>query len=238
MIKGNYVGVDASLSSTAITVFNKNGYFFFSYLKNYTKPTKWTKELDFVNIIGVEYSKDEDYSTQETNKMWDYQQSVECMVNDIKEVLVDGETFFSQEGYSFSSMAGHLIDLVQLGTLIRNALTLKLNADMTIYSPSTMKKETCGLTYGWTKKGKKVIKYETRNDIGIAGGNFKKHQMMKAIYDYPTDNKLSEFIDNYYDDLCIMKKIPSPIDDLIDSFWALKILMNDKIYKKFLILNP
>ena len=238
MIKGNYIGIDASLTSTAISVYNENGYFFFSYFKNYTKPTKWTKELEFVKFVGVEYSKDEDYSIQESNKMWDYQQSVECMVNDMKEVLVDGEVHFSQEGYSFSSMAGHLIDLVQLGTLIRNAMTKDLGAGMTIYSPSTMKKETCGLAYGWTKKGKKVIKYDTRNTIGLAGGNFKKHQMMEAMYDYPTDNKLSEFVDAFYADMMTMKKVPSPVDDLIDSFWALQILMNEKIHKKFWILNP
>ena len=51
-------------------------------------------------------------------------------------------------------------------------------------------------------------------------------------------NKLSEFVDNYYQDMMTMKKIPSPIDDLIDSFWALQILMNDKIHKKFWVLNP
>lgn len=236
-----FIGIDASLTSTAISIYFDKKYYFLSYFKNYTKPTKWTKELDFVKITGVEYSKDEDYSTQESNKMWDYQESVQCMINDIKDIIGEDnkeEIFFSQEGYSFSSMAGHLIDLVQLGTLIRNGMTKDLKADMTIYSPSTMKKEACGLTYGWTKKGKKVIKYETRNDIGIAGGTFKKHQMMKAMYDYPNDNKLSEFIYGFYDVISGMKKIPSPIDDLIDSFWALQILMNDKLHKKFFVLNP
>lgn len=234
----NYIGIDASLTSTAISVYNKNGYFFFSYLKGYEKPGKWTKLIeDFVKITGVAYNKSENYSEQENLKLKDYQDLVSIIINDIKSVLVEGDIYSAIEGYSFSSAAGHLIDLVTLSTLIRDRLKNKLNSNLDVYSPSTLKKETCGLTYGWIEKGKKKKSYTCRNTLGIAGGNFKKHQMLDAIKDYKCTSQLNKFCKEYYDDLSGLKKIPSPIDDLVDSYWVLKTLMNERIHKIFRILN-
>jgi hypothetical protein len=234
----NYIGIDASLTSTAISVVNEKGYFFFSYLKGYEKPGKWTKLIeDFVKITGVSYEKDDDYSTQENLKLNDYQNLVSTIISDLKAVLVEGEVYAAIEGYSFSSAAGHLIDLVTLGTLIRDRLKSELNAELNVYSPSTLKKETCGLTYGWTQKGKKKKTYICRNTIGIAGGSFKKHQMLESIKDYNCDSELNKFCTEYFDDIYTLKKIPSPIDDLVDSYWVLKTLINERVHKIFRILN-
>lgn len=232
----NYIGIDISLTSTAISFYNeKYGYKFFSYMKNYTKPTKWTKRIDFVNLKGVFYDTSEDYSEQENMKMTDYQLLVINIITDIQKFIIPGEIIVATEGYSYNSLAGRLIDLVTLGTLIRDRFTNKMGAEMIVMSPSTIKKETCGLVYGWDKKGKRVIKYSTRSTKGIAGGNFKKHQMLEALNDYDCDTQLKGFCDEFFEEVYHMKNIPSPIDDLVDSYWILKILMNQRIHKTFKI---
>lgn len=227
----NYIGIDSSLTSTAISFYNeKHGYKYLSYMKNYSKPNKWTSKLeDFVQIKGVFYDKSDDYSEQEKLKMTDYQLLVTTILVDLQKMIIPGEINVAIEGYSFNSLSGMLIDLVTLGTLIRDRLTNKMNANITVISPSTLKKETCGLVYGWETSGKKNIKYTTRSKDGIAGGNFKKHQMLKALYEYNScESPLQKFVIEQYDEVYYMKKIPSPIDDLIDSYWLLKLLMIDE----------
>ncbi len=227
----NYVGIDPSLSSTAVTVYNKNGYFFFSFLKNWDKPTKWTKNImDFVSVKGVQYRTSDNYSELENFKLEDYKKHVKNIVSDVSRVLVDGKLIFSIEGYSYNSETSSLIDLVSFSTLLRNSLLTNFDSEMNVYSPSFLKKSSSGLAYGWVAKGKKTIKYSTRNDQGIAGGDFKKREMMKALNDYPCDSRLSEFIKEYYDTLYPMANIPSPISDLVDSYWLLKVLMNEKLF--------
>ncbi len=234
----NFIGIDMSLTSTAISVWNKNGYFFFSYLKNWEKPTKWTKNiLDYVKITGVKYRQSETYTELENLKIEDYTTNVDNIINDIKNCMVEGEVFFAIEGYSYNSETSSLIDLVTMGTLLRSKLIKLLNAKMSVYSPSTLKKESCGLSYGWEKKGVRAIKYSTRNPDGIAGGDFQKHQMLKALNDYPCDSKLSIFTKEYFGDLYSMKSIPAPIPDLIDSYWCLKVLMNDKLFHIKRVIN-
>lgn len=229
----NYIGIDSSLTSTAICLKNENGYFFFSYFKNYTKPTKWTRLVeDFTTITGVFYKEDKDYSIQEMYKLHDFQNIVNTIITDLKSKMTDSPTYVAMEGYSFSSSAGRIIDLVTLGTLIRNAITTNLKCALTVYSPSTLKKETSGLVYGWDKK-KKV----TRNKIGIAGGSFKKHQMMEALRDSDIDSPMSKFVREYFDDMYSMKKIPHPVEDLIDAHFCVETLINSLTTNEFKI-NP
>lgn len=225
----NYVGVDMSLTSTAMSVYNENGYHFFSYFKNYEKPGKWTKILeDFTKITGTFFTKSEDYSEQEVLKLKDYSVVIDLIAQDLNDVLIDGEIHVAIEGYSYSSDAGRIIDLVTLGTLLRFRLR-EMGCKIYIYSPSTLKKETCGLIYGWetNKKGKIT---GTRNKIGIAGGNFKKPQMLEALKDSHFDSQLSKFSKEYCDILMEYSNIPHPIEDLIDSHWCLEVLM-DKVKK-------
>jgi hypothetical protein len=218
----NYIGIDSSLTSTAICLKNENGYFFFSYFKNYSKPTKWTKQIeDFTKITGVFYKQDEDYSIQEMYKLHDYQQLVLKITQDLKAKMTNSPVYVAMEGYSFASDAGKIIDLVALGTLIKNAISLNFKCALNIYSPSTLKKEACGIVYGWDKKRKM-----TRNTIGIAGGSFKKHQMLEALKDSDIDSKLVKFIKENFKEMYGMKRIPHPIEDLVDAQLAVEILID------------
>ena len=55
--------------------------------------------------------------------------------------------------------------------------------------------------------------------------------MLGALNDYMCDSYLSIFVKKHYPDLKTMSNIPSPIDDLVDSYWLLKVLMNDRLLK-------
>jgi hypothetical protein len=228
----NYIGIDSSLSSTAVCLKNENGYFIFSYFKDYKKPGKWTTLVeDFTKITGIFYKKSDEYSVQEMYKLHDYQQLVIKIIADIKSKLTNSPVYVAMEGYSFSS-TGKILDLVTLGTLIRNSITTNLGCAMTIYSPSTLKKEACGLVYGWDKKRK-----ITRNTIGIAGGSFKKHQMLQTIKDSEFDSPFTKFVREYYDDMASMKRIPHPIEDIVDAYLCMEILEHNLSGNPYKIVN-
>jgi hypothetical protein len=229
----NFIGIDLSLTSTGISLYNKNGYKYLSFMKNYNKATKWTKLIDsYVSIHNVTYKYSDDYSENEVFKIYDYDNNMNFIVDEIKKYLVEGKTLVAIEGYSYASgNTVSLLDLIALGTILRNKIKNNIvNSEIHIYSPSSLKQGCCGLVYGWEEKGKKTITYSTRSVDGIAGGNFKKHQMLKALYDYPCDSNLSKFIKENFQELYKMSTIPSPIPDLVDSYWLLKVLLNDKIF--------
>jgi hypothetical protein len=230
----NYIGLDTSLTSTAICLKNENGYFFFSYFKDYSKPTKWTRPIeDFTKITGITYKKDDDYSIQEMYKLHDYQQTVGKIIQDLKSKVTDSPVRVAIEGYSFASDAGKIIDLVTLGTLIRNAITVNFKCPLTIYSPSTLKKEASGLIYGWDKKRKM-----TRNPIGIAGGSFKKHQMLEAINNSDFKSPMTKFIKENFMEMYRMKRIPHPIEDLVDAHLAVEVLIDSMEGNGAFKINP
>lgn len=225
----NYIGLDVSLSSTGVSIWNKDGYKFLSYIKNH-KDTKWTRLMsDFLTPKSMTYGVTEEYLTNEYHKMCDYEKNSLLIVNDIKEYLVDGDVFVAFEGYAYGAVGNSLLDLVTFTTLLRCNIKNIFNTSFEIFSPSTVKKETCKLVYGYTEKGKKNITIETKNKLGISGGNFTKREMMQALFDYPCDSVLSKFVKENYDLIYTLKTIPTPIPDVIDSYWILKVLMNKHI---------
>lgn len=229
-----YIGIDLSLTSTGISIFNSKTkeYKYLSFMKNYKKPTKWTKlMLDYVDITGVEYRYSDEYSKQEVYKIEDYNKNMDIVVDEIFKIVGNNKVIINIEGYSYSSTnTVSLIDLIALGTLLRNKLHTRLNSDIRIVSPSELKKNTCMLVYGYKEKGKKNIIIETRNKIGLSGGSFTKKEMLMALNDYPCNSELSKFVKQNFTELYKMTTIPSPIPDLIDSYWLLKTLMNDEIF--------
>ncbi len=236
----NFIGIDMSLASAAIVIKSRtNDYVFLSYIKNY-KKTKWTKSIeDFVDITGTSFRTDDDYSVQEVFKLEDYDRITDIMIADIhKHIDISLPTYFAIEGYSYSSATSSIIDLVTISTLLRNKL--RKFATMCVYSPSSIKKNVCGLVYGWkdiskTKKG--GPKWETRNSIGLSGGSFKKPQMVEALNDSDCESKLAGYIRENFKEIYPMVNIPKPLDDITDAYWILRLLLNDKIFKKFKIIE-
>jgi hypothetical protein len=127
------------------------------------------------------------------------------------------------EGYSFSSTAGDIIDLVTFSTLLRKKLFDQISEDITVLSPSTLKLESCKLTYApivtETGKKKKTIKTEYRNTLGISGGKFTKTDMFMAIVE---NNEMSDFWTKHCklvkSDVLGVATIPKPYEDVNDAF--------------------
>jgi hypothetical protein len=149
----------------------------------------------------------------------------------LSNIDINKPTKIGIEGYSFSSTAGDIIDLVTFSTLLRKKLFDKISQDIFVISPSTLKLESCKLTYPPIIKeiGKKKISYkeEWRNNIGIPGGSFTKRDIYYSIIE---NNKWSDYWYNHCksvkDDILSISMIPKPYEDINDSFNIFKYLCN------------
>lgn len=221
----NYIGIDTSLSSTGLYIILKDGTEFYYNYRNTNKLTKWHKTLDYVTYKDYENIKADNYSDTEVAKIIQYNKITNMIVHDILQHCVPEETVIVTEGYSFSSSnTSSLIDLICYATLLRNKLISMSFNNFIIKAPSTLKLETCSLTYKPIVKeigGKNPRKeYIYKNDEGIAGGKFTKREMLKSAFDNEKLNiRITKTLLFVKSELLKMKMIPKPIDDLMDGVW-------------------
>ncbi len=222
----NYIGIDISINSTAICI-ETNGIQKILSFTNKKDNNIYIKEL---NSYGVDFTHFErkilkDYTDNELSKLNHYINISDKIVNKILSVIdLSKKTYCQIEGYSFSKNTSSILDIVSLSTLIRSKLLTNINdIDMRIISPSSLKLETCKIVYKPINVGKKKPKYEYKNNLGISGGSFKKHDMFRAIIDGSINCIIFNFIIEYKH-ILEMSKIPNPIEDIIDSIFACKIL--------------
>jgi hypothetical protein len=228
----NVIGIDPSLISTGMVV---NGKLFNyckeknAYGKKYLK--KWFKMCEnFVTYNFISYREYDNYSDGEIMKIVDYEAIIDLIISDIKNNINPNEdTIIGIEGFSYNSKHGDIIDLVAYSTLLRNRLYKEISKDIKIYSPSTLKLESCKLTYDAVNVGKRVEKWEYRNNSGIAGGNFTKIEMCLSILEN------DKFVDDWVthlkdikDELLSNKKIEKPYEDLNDSYLLYQILKKER----------
>ena len=237
-MKCNIVAIDPSLISTAVVVSSVDTFKIYNYCREssaYGKTglKKWYKMAEeHVTYKFITYRKFEDYSEGELIKLKDYDKITDDIINDILSNIDNSKpTKIGIEGYSFSSTAGDIIDLVTFSTLLRKKLFDKVSQDIFVMSPSTLKLESCKLTYPPIIKesGKKKITYkeEYRNNIGIPGGSFTKRDIYYSIIE---NNKWSDYWYNHCksvkDDILSISMIPKPYEDVNDSFNIFKYLCN------------
>jgi len=214
------IGIDASINSTAICLEENNIEEYHCYTTS-DKLTKWMKILEpVVNFHFISYNYPNEYSQSEVYKINNYFATSQLMMVDTTGINIVG-----MESYSQSSNAGRLVDLVTLGSFIRIGI-LNTGSDLSLYAPMTMKKEACRLAYNLTDKKGKIY----RNPEGVAGGSFKKQEMLKAMVHYTRDRigGIYDILREYSDEMLNMKSIPSPYDDIIDAFWAKEITKINK----------
>jgi hypothetical protein len=208
-----YVGIDASITSTAVCI-EQDGIDRYLCFTTAPKLNGWMKFLEpVVDFTLVHYDYPKDYSESECYKLVNYSKTATAITT----ILPDCATI-GMEAYSQSSDAGHLIDLVTIGTFIRMGI-LAAGWDLNLYAPMTMKKQTCRIAYNKWDVKKKVW----RNMEEVAGGSFKKHEMLKAMLDSNIKSSLSDILRERSSDILSLKAIPKPIDDLVDAFWAKEI---------------
>jgi hypothetical protein len=232
----NIVAIDPSLISTALVVSSGDTFKIYNYCREskvYGKKgmTKWFKSAEeFVELKFIEYREFKDYTEGELTKLKDYYKITDQIISDILENIDESkDTKIGIEGYNFGAQVGDLIDLVAFSTLLRKKLFDLVSEDIWVMSPSTLKLESCKLTYEpiRTEIGKKVIKIkeEFRNKIGIPGGKFTKNDMALAIIE-------NENLNDYWakhcklikEDLTSVSTIQKPYEDVNDAYLIYQIL--------------
>jgi hypothetical protein len=206
------IGIDPSLNSSAITIYKNNKYSYYNYTNNKSN-NKWVKESDdIIEFHFHSHKENDDFSKSEVMKLEVYDEITDNIVNNIIEITDGEETKVFIEGYSYSSAAGRLIDLVTFSTLLRYKLLKNMNIVLHVVPPSSLKKSIGEIVYGIGKD--KVA----RNEDGIAAGNFKKKEMMNALlkFDIRGDYYFN-YIKYNKDRLLSPKNIPKPFDDINDS---------------------
>lgn len=231
----NIIGIDPSLISTAVVV---NGeiinYCRESSVYNKTGMSKWFKSAEqFAEFRFINYRGFENYSEGEITKLSDYDRITDMIISDILlKIDTKKDTKVGIEGFSFGSSQGDLIDLVAFSTLLRKKIFDSITKDITILSPSTLKLESCKLTYQPIIKeiGKKVkrIEYEWRNTIGIPGGKFTKIDMARSIIENNNiSDKWSDYLKSIKTEVLSLKNIPKPHEDINDSWLLYNIIKNN-----------
>lgn len=233
----NIIGIDPSLISTAVVIGNDKEFKIFNYCKEDNISTKtglkkWYKSCEqYVTYKNITYDNYDNYSNGEIIKLHDYNKITDNIIIDILDNINPNEkTKIGIEGYSFASNFGDIIDLVTFSTLLRSKIIDKITKDLTIISPSSLKLESCKLTYKPINIGKKKEKLKYVNDEGMSGGSFTKREMFLSIVE---NDNLNDYWSNYLksvkEEIFSNKSIPKPHEDINDSILLFNILKNNKL---------
>ena len=230
------VGLDISPTSTALCIDSdgKESLYVFSKLK---ENNKYVKLLDFVNFEFVEYEKHSDYSKNEIAKAKVYHKISKRLAEIISMHAAtsrSGPVKIIIEGHSYSSQAGHIIDVSTITGMIKGQLFEQLpHADIELVSPITLKNLTAETTYGSyeVSEGVRVIRQKKilkTNHLGTKPSKYQKSDMFIAVNDYQEPTIFDNFMEQHYEVLVKMASVPKPIDDLVDAYWL------KETYKKHL----
>lgn len=211
----NYVAVDFSLNSPGICIYNDKSkkYQFISYIKQKTGTKAEqafqediSKLKDVALIYQPDFTTSDAYSSQELNKIKRYDKMADDIVNLILQESQQGDGYtIAFEGTSYGSKMGtnNMIDMAA-GAAILKLKMLKIfkPEDIQTIAPTTIKK--------------------------FAGkGNMNKLQLCQAFLDnvngdpFLMKGELFHFVTN---SITIEKKIPKPLDDLIDAYFLSALL--------------
>ncbi len=226
----NIIGLDPSLISTGMTINGK----VFNYCREsdaYSKSglSKWFKlSEEHLTLNFVEYRKFGSYSEGELTKLKDYDKVTSQIIKDIEQNIDKTRTTkIAIEGFSYSSNAGAIIDLVTFSTLLRKKLFDYISQDITIFSPASLKLEACKLTYAPIDIGKKKEKLVYKNNEGVSGGSLTKHGIYQCIIE--NENLVDEWTElcrSLKSEIMAATKVPKPFEDANDSFILYQILKN------------
>jgi hypothetical protein len=216
-----YIGIDISINSTALTIYKENKYYFYNYTK-VKKNNKWIKQTsDIINYRFLDYTSNSNsnFSNNLLNKIIFNDKYSDLIIDDINSF--DDSKIIGIEGYNYGlKTTDSIIDISELSSIIKLKILTKVKKlnNVHIIPPKTIKINTSNLIY--KKENNKI----SRNNNGIAGGNFDKHDMMNAFMDSNIDNKLKQYLKLNIEKILSMKNIPKPFDDIIDSLFIMEII--------------
>lgn len=227
-----FIGLDVSKISTALCIEKNNITKLYSYTTQKENNT-WVKNT-IHNIIyrniTYKYIENKDYSESELSKLQEFDEITNLIINDIFDnIKLLDSVRIGIEGYSYNS-TGPIFDLIEFTTLLKHKLLNKKNkyTDIQIIAPITLKNDCCKIVYKprIEKKGKKIIKEITHyeNDEGKPANKFDKWDMFKAFIDSNIKSEMKDWCKEYEDEIKKNKKLPKPIDDIIDAIWLKEII--------------
>lgn len=224
----NYVAIDPSLSCTAMVVNDQKFVYTTSSVAHTKKGVlkRWFQECEDNGVTVRVWEDLPDFTSNsdtELSKLSRYDEISNHIVMDVLNNIntLDG-VVLGIEGYSHSSKAGPLIDLVTISTLLRNKLYTQVpmkvagQFNMMVLQPTEVKQRAAKLVYAPIQKGKKT---EYRNSDGVAGGSFKKPEIYKALLDNQnlSNDTWVKYLHEQSEEILAMKMIPKPIEDINDA---------------------
>lgn len=215
----NYLAVDFSINSPGICLYNDKSkrYHFISYMKPGTgtkKDQKLQEEMsqlrDVTLVSQPDFKKkEEEFSSVELAKIKRYDRMADDIINLILQESFDGDGFtIAFEGTSYGSKIGtnNMIDMAAGAAILKLKLlkTLKPEDLMTI-APTSIKK--------FAGKGNmnKSQLFEVFFNNGIGDENLGKSPFYMWIKDQDFG-----------------KKIPKPIDDIVDAFFLAAMISKNQ----------
>lgn len=222
----NYIAIDPSLSCTAVVV-NDEKFIYTTASVAHTKKgvlKRWFQECEDQGVI-IRVCDDLPELTSNSDIEWGklsrYNEITDMIVHDVMSTISGGPIIFAIEGYSHSSKAGPLIDLVTISTLLRTKLhnsfhSTSNDVTMMVLQPTEVKHRAAVLVYPPIQKGKKT---EYRNGDGVAGGSFKKPEIYKALLDNTelVNDPWVMYLKEQSEEIFSLKMVPKPIEDINDA---------------------
>ena len=205
----NYLAVDFSLNSPGVCLYNDKSkkYHFISYMKPGTgtkKDQKLQEEMSLLKDVTLvsqpDFSKEEEFSSVELAKIKRYDRMADDIINLVLQESFKGDGFtIAFEGTSYGSKMGtnNMIDMAAGAAILKlKLLKTLMPEDLMTVAPTTIKK--------FAGKGNmnKSQLFEVFFNNGIRDENLEKSPFYEWI-------KSQDF----------GKKIPKPIDDLVDAFF-------------------
>ena len=225
-----YIGIDCSLNSTSICIesnsTNIRKYYLYINLdsKSITKlnkqfsvylPNENIQILDnktIINFLNEKYTfnfinrtkKKLPYNTKEQLDIIENNKIIDIVSNDLN---IQHNDIIGIEGFSFGSSGKSFIDLIKFNQTLRLHLIKKLNdiTQFNVFAPTTIKKI-------------------------VGNGRFNKTQMLDTLLSSNhSNNTLLNHINLKDSNILFQgknRKVRKPFDDIVDSFWIVKLLKN------------
>ena len=213
----NYLAVDFSLNSPGICIFNteSNTHHYISYVKpglGTKKEQKLQEDISLLSDVTLVYQPDwkttfGDYSKNELAKVRRYMATADQIINIILGITkTKNDYIIAFEGTSYGSKMGtnNIIDMAAGAAILKEQMISQLHVkDILTVAPTTIKK--------------------------FAGkGNMNKLQLFEAYQQNVNDDPIlaQSPLHSMIKDLEIGKKIPKPLDDLVDAYFLVTYVSN------------
>lgn len=213
----NYVSVDFSLNSPGICIFNteSNTHHYISYVKpglGTKKEQKLQEDISILSDVTLVYQQDwkttfGDYSKNELAKVRRYMATADQIINIILGITkTKNDYIIAFEGTSYGSKMGtnNIIDMAAGAAILKEQMISQLHVkDILTVAPTTIKK--------------------------FAGkGNMNKLQLFEAYQQNVNDDPIlaQSPLHAMVKNLEIGKKIPKPLDDLVDAYFLVTYVSN------------